>query len=85
MALVTMTVGLCYWVKSPSPESSTVGDSLSRSQQGGYGHGVTGGLPGDFCTILLGHYQLDKLCALWSGQDNLDKVSADCNSTGCFQ
>ncbi|XP_074893745.1 vitellogenin-2-like [Buteo buteo] len=28
-----MTGGLCYWVKSPSPECSTVGDSLSRLQQ----------------------------------------------------
>lgn len=45
---VTMTAGLCYWVKSPSPERSTVGDSLSRLQQGGYRHGATGGLPGDF-------------------------------------
>ena len=38
-----------------------------------------------FCTILLEHYQLDKLRALRSGQDNLGNVSTDRNSTRCSQ
>lgn len=84
MAFVTVTGGLCYWVKSLSPESSAVLTACPTHSRAGVGTVSQEGCLG-FCTILLRHYQLDKLCVLWSGQDNLDKVSTDRNSTGCFQ
>lgn len=58
----------------PVPREQHCAGSLSHSQQGRGGTVSQEGCPA-FCTILLGHYQLDKLCVLWSGQDNLDKVS----------
>lgn len=84
MALVTVTGGLCHWVKSLSPESSSVLTACPTHSRAGVGTVSQESWPG-FCTILLGHYHLDKLCVLWSGQDNPDRVSTDCNSTRCSQ
>ena len=67
-ALVTVVgVSAAGWI--PPPQRAVLWMTACAAAAGRE-CGVTGVLP-RLCTILVKHYQLDKVCALWSGQDNL--------------